>query len=428
MNLLKKLWLSCLLIFSIIAINYTAQARGGKTKYLSCTNTSYGTQLGGVYLEYNPTTTRTGNADTYAMYTSEDCVYAGAGRTNSSAIVGGEIARAAANAVVGAITNRINTSMAMAANPDTSSHMTYSANHGGVGMAANHIVGGMSAWINFSSTDFENDQVFSQFSRDSNQYEASASSFSVGVDKALGNLLVGLSVNSFSSDVDTKANSGRIETEGETYGLYLGLHTGPMTISAGGGFGEYEISTRRQDMGNAALDIKGSNINADVQYMFINVSGTFSRGKLSFTPRLGYRNFEIDVPAFTDIVPDVTAGTDLGAAIDATNADEAIAAKTYSSNMSEAGISIALGAGRLTPFIDLAYVNEDTTKAAYSSELKDDGFADIAGTSPDGFVTYGGGFILNLSSKVNGHLSYMQTGTRDDFSETVVSGNLRLKF
>ena len=96
--------------------------------------------------------------------------------------------------------------------------------------------------------------------------------------------------------------------------------------------------------------------------------------------------------------------------------------------MSEAGISIALGAGRLTPFIDLAYVNEDTTKAAYSSELKDDGFADIAGTSPDGFVTYGGGFILNLSSKVNGHLSYMQTGTRDDFSETVVSGNLRLKF
>ena len=107
MNLLKKIWLSCLLIFSIIAINYTAQARGGSTKYLSCTNTSYGTQLGGVYLEYNPTTTRTGQADTYAMYTSEDCVYAGAGRTNSSAIVGGEIARAADNAVVGAITNRI---------------------------------------------------------------------------------------------------------------------------------------------------------------------------------------------------------------------------------------------------------------------------------------------------------------------------------
>ena len=38
--------------------------------------------------------------------------------------------------------------MAMATNPDTSSHMTYSANHGGIGMAANHIVGGMSAWIN----------------------------------------------------------------------------------------------------------------------------------------------------------------------------------------------------------------------------------------------------------------------------------------
>ena len=53
-------------------------------------------------------------AQTYGMYTSTDCVY-GAGLTSSSAIVGGEIARAAANAVVGAVTNRISALMAMSA-------------------------------------------------------------------------------------------------------------------------------------------------------------------------------------------------------------------------------------------------------------------------------------------------------------------------
>ena len=35
---------------------------------------------------------------------------------------------------------------------------------------------------------------------------------------------------------------------------------------------------------------------------------------------------------------------------------------------------------------------------------------------------------LNLSGKVNGHLSVTETTARSDFSETVISGNLRLKF
>ena len=42
-----------------------------------------------------------------------DCVYSGAGRTNSSAIVGGEIARSAANAVVGAVSGRLSAAMNM---------------------------------------------------------------------------------------------------------------------------------------------------------------------------------------------------------------------------------------------------------------------------------------------------------------------------
>ena len=47
----------------------------------------------------------------YGVYTGLDCAYSGAGRTNSSAIVGGEIARAAANAVVGAVSGRLSSAM-----------------------------------------------------------------------------------------------------------------------------------------------------------------------------------------------------------------------------------------------------------------------------------------------------------------------------
>ena len=87
-----------------------------------------------------------------------DCAYSGAGRTNSSAIVGGEIARSAANAVVGAVSGRLSAAMTM--NSDTAAHMSYSSNGNGIGMAANHIVGGLSVWTNFASSNFENDQTF----------------------------------------------------------------------------------------------------------------------------------------------------------------------------------------------------------------------------------------------------------------------------
>ena len=43
-----------------------------------------------------------------------------------------------------------------------------------------------------------------------------------------------------------------------------------------------------------------------------------------------------------------------------------VAGKTYSSDMTEAGLSIAIATSKkLTPYLDVAYVNEDTTSAAY---------------------------------------------------------------
>ena len=43
-------------------------------------------------------------------------------------------------------------------------------------------------------------------------------------------------------------------------------------------------------------------------------------------------------------------------------------------------------------------------------------------------LTYGGGVILNLSNKVNGYISVSETTNREDYSETTISGSLKLKF
>ena len=157
------------------------------------------------------------------------------------------------------------------------------------------------------------------------------------------------------------------------------------------------------------------------------MSGTLNRGKLSFTPRVAYRNFDLDLPTFNDIVPDDanTLATDT-----LTTADVSIAGKTYSSDMTEAGLSVAIATGKkLTPYFDIAYVNEDTTSAAYQVEKTTDGTAaDLGASAADGYVTYGGGFILNLSNKVNGYVDIKETTNREDFSETTISGSLRLKF
>merc|ERR1711988_442731 len=117
---------------------------------LSCTNTAYGAQNGAAYIKAGNASNSGGTTDSlaYGVYVGLDCVYSGAGRSNSSAIVGGEIARAAANAVIGAVSQRLSSAMSM--NGETAANMSYSSNGSGIGMAANHIVGGLSIWTSFS--------------------------------------------------------------------------------------------------------------------------------------------------------------------------------------------------------------------------------------------------------------------------------------
>ena len=55
--------------------------------------------------------------------------------------------------------------------------------------------------------------------------------------------------------------------------------------------------------------------------------------------------------------------------------------------------------------------------------------ADLDASAPDGYITYGGGLILNLiKGRMSGYLSVTETTTRTDYSETTISGSLKLKF
>tara|TARA_X000000950_G_scaffold33583_1_gene36093 strand:+ start:7413 stop:8669 length:1257 start_codon:yes stop_codon:yes gene_type:complete len=418
MRFFRNFTILALMGISALVINSRAYAYGDYG--LSCNSVAYGTGVSSNYIQ--ATTGQTDSVGAYGVYTGLDCAYAGAGRSNSSAIVGGEIARLAANAVVGAVTGRLSTAMNM--NSDTAAHMSYTTNGNGIGMAANHIVGGLSLWTNVTSSNFENDQTFTSVRFDSNNFDGNSTAVTVGADKRLGNVVIGLAYTAFDSDIDTTVNRGNIKTEGETMGLYLGLNTGAFSFSAGAGQGEYEIDTRRQDLGSG-LNITASDITADVTYYHLGLSGSLNRGKLSFMPRVNYRNFDLDLPAFTDLVPN--DGNSFSVETDTTN--DSVAGKTYSSDMTEAGLSIALAtSGKITPFVDVAYVNEETTSAAYQEEATADGTSDLGASAPDGYITYGGGVLLNLSNKVNGYVNISETTNRDDYSETTISGSLKLKF
>jgi len=410
-----------LMAISVLAFNSRAYSAAGDYA-LSCTNDAYGVHLGSVYYQATADVGQTITA--YGVYAGTDCAYAGAGKTNSSAIVGGDIARSAANAIIGAVSGRLSAALSM--NTDTAAHTSFTSNGNGVGMAANHIVGGLSVWTNFSSSGFENDQNFTEVGNDSNAYDGNSSALTVGLDKRFGNVIIGVNMTGYDSDLDIDVNKGNIQTEGETFGVYVGLNTGALNISVGAGTGEYEVDTERTDLGSNQK-ITATDVTADVQYYHVNVSGTLSRGKLSFTPRVAYRNFDLDMPAFTDVVPSDsnTLTTDTQ-----TTANVSVSGKTYSSDMTEAGLTIALSTGgKLTPYFDLGYVKEDTTSGAYETEsTADAASADLAASTPDGYVTYGGGLLLNLSNKVNGYLSITEVTARDDYNETTVSGSLKLKF
>ena len=148
---------------------------------------------------------------------------------------------------------------------------------------------------------------------------------------------------------------------------------------AGVGTGSYDVDTTRIDLGTGNTTITGSTDQL-ILTTFISRISYSSRGRFAFMPRIAYRDLSLDTDAFTDVVPndaniagptgDNTTGTD---ATGKNAADIAVAAFNANSTLTELVLMLRLERA-VTPFIDAAYANEDTTQATYLSEKTTDGF------------------------------------------------------
>ena len=429
----------------------TANAAG--TYSISCKNDAYGMQHGGLYLTpghvYNDssfgTTGDTGAAtgvngsDQYIMkleeaYVGNDCLYAGSGDTNGTQVVAADVARLAINAIVGAVSNRVD--MAYAANNSGASAtgLTFTTHGDGGAMAANGLIGGLGIWADYSSSDIENTQSFTNVRLDSMRYSGDSSGYSLGVDKSFGKALVGLVVSNLDTDFKTTFNDGTYKQSIDTYGVYLAYKTSMLQIDLGMGQGDSSIDTTRRDLGNDKI-ITGSTT-ADIEYSNARISANFTRGKFSVVPSVSYRSLSMDIAAFTDVRPSDDSASVVGSGLlfstdnaTLTTTDDNIAAKTVESETMSIGLGISANMGKLVPYINLSYDSEDTTKASYKAEAGTDGNdAETAGTNYSSSLTVGGGINFMLNSSIKGGVRAGWVSGRDDWEESYMGGNVSIGF
>ncbi len=422
-------------------------ANAAGTYSISCKNDAYGMQLGSDYtsVAYVYASALTGQATsihndylihgTSGAYVGNDCLYAGSADTNGTAVVAGDVARLAVNAIVGAVSNRID--MAYAANNSGASAtgLSFSTQGDGMAMSANNIVSGLGFWADYSSSDIKNTQTFTNVRLDSNKYDGDASSYSIGVDKAFGKALVGVVVSNLDADFKTTFNDGTYKQSVDTYGVYLAYKTSMLTIDLGMGQGDSTIDTTRRDLGNDQT-ITGKTT-ADIEYSNARIAAQFNRGKFSIVPSVSYRQMSMDIAAFTDDRPNDVSSTVVGGAATIfstgnatlTVTDDAIAARSVDSETMEAGVNISANLGNIVPYLNLSYASEDTTKAAYKTETGTDGSAlDLAASNYESSYTIGGGINFMIGSHINGGVRLGTISGRNDWEESYMAGNVSIGF
>jgi len=451
MKLLRIISVALVAVFTLVTTNMSVSNAAG-TYGISCKNDAYGMQLGNDYtavayvyngqndLGYVVNASRQyliggPNAAFQEAYVGNDCIYSGAGDTNGTAVVAGDVARIAVNAIVGAVTNRID--MAYAANNSGASAtgLSFTSQSDGVAMSANRIIGGLSFWADYGTSNFENTQTFSNARIDSMKYDGDASSYSLGVDKTFGKALIGLVVSNLDADLKTTFNDGTYKQEIDTYGVYMAYRTSIIQIDLGMGTGDSSIDTTRRDLGSDGI-ISGKTT-ADLDYSNARIAANFTRGRFSIVPSASYRTVSMDIKGFIDDRQDDTAAvvTGGGATIFSTGndtltvTDDTIAARSVDSETMSIGLKISANLGKLVPYLDLSYDSEDTTRAAYKEEVGTDGDdKEKAGTNYSSSMKIGGGINFMLGSHLKGGIRAGSISGRDDWTEDYVAGSISLGF
>jgi hypothetical protein len=450
-----------ILTASLMAIMTTAMmfsinvANAAGTYGISCKNNAYGMQLGGDYTavayvyDANATAGMTGNGiaslnsrvyliggpnDAHsAAYVGNDCIYSGSADTNGTAVVAGDVARLAISAIVGAVSNRIDMAYAAQNSGASATGLSFTTQDDGFSMSANKIVGGLSFWADMSNSSFENNQTFTNVRLDSMNFDGDASSYSMGVDKAFGKALVGVLVSNLDTDIITTFNDGTYKQDVSTYGVYMAYKTGNFQIDLGTGTGESDINTTRRDLGNDSV-IKGTTT-ADIEYTHARVAANFNRGRFTLVPSAAYRTMDVEIKAFTDDRADekgtITGDQQIFTAGNATTGvtDDGISARSVSSETISLGMVLSANYGKVVPYVDFSYDSEDTTAAAYKTEVGTDGNNSEAKASDyDSSMRIGAGLNFMLGSHITGGVRAGQITGREDWTENYMAGTLSIGF
>jgi len=450
---LKRILTAAIVVVMSLGMFSLNTANAAGTYSISCKNDAYGIHNGGLYLTpgyvYNDSNfgtsgdtgaaTGVNGSDQYILklteaYVGNDCLYAGSGDTNGTQVVAADVARLAINAIVGAVSNRVDMAYAAQATSASATGLSFSTQDDGFAMSANGLVGGLSFWGDFGNTNVENTQTFTNVRLDSMRYDGDASSYSVGVDKAFGKALVGLVVSNLDTDFKTTFNDGTYKQSIDTYGMYLAYKTSILQIDLGFGQGDSTIDTTRRDLGNDKT-ITGSTT-ADVEYSNARIAANFTRGKFTIVPSASYRMMSMDIAAFTDTRPDDVTANIIGdgylfttSNTTTTTTDDSIAARSVDSETMSLGLNISANFGMMVPYIVLSYDSEDTTRASYKTEASTDGTAlDVAASNYESSYTIGGGVNFMIGSHVKGGLRLGMINGRDDWEEDYMSGSISIGF
>jgi len=446
MKLKRFLAAALVAVFGLGIFSFSANAAG--TYAISCKNDAYGMHLGSDYTDvayvYNGVGVQLSNSANGAAeyliteydeaYVGNDCIYSGEANTNGTQVVAADVARMAINAIVGAVSNRVDQAYAANASGASATGLTFTTQNDGVSMSANGLVGGLGVWADVGNTSFENTQAFSSIRLDSMRFDGDASSYSVGVDKTFGKAMVGLVVSNLDADIKTTFNDGTYKQEVDTYGIYLAYRTSMLQIDLGMGQGDSDINTTRRDLGNDQT-ITGSTT-ADIEYSNARIAANFTRGKFTIMPSASYRTMDMDIAGFTDVRPSDILGNVAGDGLlftsgndTLTTTDDNVAARTVSSETMDIGVKATMNLGKIMPYLDLKYSSEDTSRATYVSEAGTDGNnAETAGTNYSSSLHIGGGIDFSLGSHITGGVRAGSINGRDDWDEDYFAGNVRLGF
>jgi len=444
---LKRILIATLMAISTVSMFSINTASAAGLYKISCKNNAYGMQHGFHYTSvayvYNAKAVQNSNSPNGAAeylitefdqaYVGNDCIYAGSGDTNGTAVVASDVARIAINAIVGAVSNRIDMAYAAQNSGASATGLSFSTQSDGFAMSANKIIGGLSFWADYGNSSFDNTQTYTNVRLDSMNFDGSAGSYSIGADKAFGKVLVGVVMSNLDTDITTTFNDGTYKQDIDTYGVYLAYKTNNLQIDLGTGEGDSDITTTRRDLGNDSV-IKGKTT-ADIEYSHAKIAANFSRGRFTIVPSASYRTMEMDIAGFTDDRADetltITGDQELFTAGNDTTGvtDDTIARRTVTTETVSIGMKLSANLGKVMPYVGFSYDTEDTTKAAYKGEAGADGtLNETLATDYSESMTIGGGLNFVLGSHITGGIRAGQITGRDDWKESYMAGSISIGF